>query len=314
MCKMQIEFIRVASDYFEVITITDNIKGHTTKRRFMRPRTVTSLIHEFGAEFWYKTIDKATKKYDTFINVPDNTKTYKQVFGSCYNIYHPMAHKASLDATNCPETLNFLKHIFGEQLETGIDYIKLLYEKPKQRLPILCLVSEENGTGKSTFTKFLKDIFTHSMAIVSGDDIENNYTSCFADKLIVACEESFFNTSKNSSLIKTINSSDKIKFNAKGLSRMELDCFIKFVLTSCNEDNFLIAKKEDKNIWVRKLTTPTNPKENLINLLAEEIPNFLNYLNKRTLVNTNESMFYFSPEVIHTSALTKLIKGNKTKL
>jgi hypothetical protein len=30
-----------------------------------------------------------------------------------------------------------MEHIFGEQLELGLDYIKILLEKPTQMLPIL---------------------------------------------------------------------------------------------------------------------------------------------------------------------------------
>jgi hypothetical protein len=68
----------------------------------------------------------------------------------------------------------FFKHIFGtskitvrqqngedikaEYYQLGYDYVQLLYHKPTMRLPILCLVSKENETGKSTFGDLMKAI------------------------------------------------------------------------------------------------------------------------------------------------------------
>ena len=40
--------------------------------------------------------------------------------------------------------------------ELGLDYVQLLYQQPTQILPILCLVSKKNETGKTTFAKWLK--------------------------------------------------------------------------------------------------------------------------------------------------------------
>jgi len=47
-----------------------------------------------------------------------------------------------------------VKHIFGDQIELGLDYLQLLYQKPVQILPIVCLVSKERSTGKTTFPKW----------------------------------------------------------------------------------------------------------------------------------------------------------------
>ena len=64
----------------------------------------------------------------------------------------------------------FLKHIFQEQLEIGLDYLALLYRKPTQPLPVLCLVSHERNTGKTTFLNFVKEIFGLNVTYNKTDD------------------------------------------------------------------------------------------------------------------------------------------------
>lgn len=63
-----------------------------------------------------------------------------------------------MEAGEWPNIEKFLLHIFqskntsGETMyEFGLDYIQLTYFNPTQRLPILCPVSRERNTGKSTF-------------------------------------------------------------------------------------------------------------------------------------------------------------------
>ena len=85
-------------------------------------------------------------------------------------------------------SLNFMEHIFGEQLELGLDYIKILLEKPTQMLPILCLVSKERSTGKSTFIKWLISIFVLNMTYIKGDSFNSQFNSDWASMLIVAID------------------------------------------------------------------------------------------------------------------------------
>ena len=80
------------------------------------------------------------EKYDGFCDIPIHigyTQNNRRV-GSFYNRYHPFQHKA---LKGIPvETLGFLNHVFGEQLDYGIDWFKVLLLYPTQMLPVLCLV------------------------------------------------------------------------------------------------------------------------------------------------------------------------------
>jgi hypothetical protein len=96
------------------------------------------------------------EKYDGFCSVPDHIN-YQRSIGTFLNQYEQIPYQPV--PGNCPLTLEFLRHIFGEQLEMGLDYLQLLYLKPLTKLPIILLVSNERNTGKTTFLNFLKAIF-----------------------------------------------------------------------------------------------------------------------------------------------------------
>lgn len=95
-------------------------------------------------------------KYDGFCIIPDHMN-YKQVHGTYLNQYEPTPCQPV--PGEFPHIRSFLEHIFGDQLELGLDYLQILYLRPTQMLPILLLVSNERNTGKTTFLRFFKMIF-----------------------------------------------------------------------------------------------------------------------------------------------------------
>ena len=102
-----------------------------------------------------KVIDDIPK-YDGFCVIPDHLN-YQQEKDNFFNRYLPIYHKPKPGRYDNIQA--FLKHIFKEDIDMGLDYIQLLYTKPVHKLPILALVSHETNTGKSTFLNFLKLIF-----------------------------------------------------------------------------------------------------------------------------------------------------------
>ena len=127
-------------------------------------------------------------KYDGFCFVP-NHLNYQRIVGQFYNKYYPFAHEAK---EGIPvRTLAYLGHIFGDQLEYGLDYLKILLENPTQILPILCLVSNERNTGKTTFLNLMKAIFGDNMTINTNEDFRSNFNSEWAHKVIIGVDETF---------------------------------------------------------------------------------------------------------------------------
>nr|WP_317129799.1 DUF5906 domain-containing protein [Chryseobacterium mulctrae] len=120
-----------------------------------------------------------------------------------------------------------MEHIFGEQLELGLDYIKILLQYPIQMLPILCLVSKERSTGKSTFIKWLKSIFGLNMTYIKGDSFSSQFNSDWTSMLIVAIDEVFFEKKEITERLKYLSTTDKDKKEAKGKDREEVEFFWK---------------------------------------------------------------------------------------
>jgi len=87
------------------------------------------------------------EKFIDFVLVPDNSDNYKRNIGNCYNIYEPI--KFTPEKGEFKMTEIFLEHIFGTYLNVGLDYLTILFKKPAEKLPALCLVSREQKTGKS---------------------------------------------------------------------------------------------------------------------------------------------------------------------
>lgn len=250
-------------------------------------------------------------KYDTFCTIPDHLN-FKKIIGSAYNQYEPLEHIPK--EGNCEKTLSFYKHIFGDQFELGLDYVKILYENPMQPLPILCLVSSERNTGKTTFLNHLKSIFGANMTINTNEDFRNQFNSGWASKLIIGVDEVLLDKKEDSERIKNLSTSKYFKAEAKGVDKIEIEFFGKFILCSNNEENFIKIDSEEIRYWIRKVNSLRNDNINLLSELKNEIPAFLFFLQNKTCSTKRESRMWFTKEQIETEALRKVIKGNQSYL
>lgn len=294
-------YFRVGDDYYKFVLVPN--KYQQNERKFMR-RLKTTIQEDHGKKFI-----PFIPKYESFCNVPDHIN-YQQVFNSCFNVYHPFEHEP--EQGDCTSTLEFFRHIFGDQYELGLDYVQLLYQKPTQVLPILCLVSKENKTGKSTFIKLLKAIFTQNATIIGNEELSNQFNSFWSTKLIVACEESFIEKKAIIERLKALSTGDKITMNAKGRDQIEIDFFAKFILASNNEDTFIYASRNDVRYWVRKVPQfEGKEKVNLLQEMIDEIPAFMDFLQKREMHTKNESRMWFNENLLRTEALEKLIQNSR---
>ena len=128
---------------------------------------------------------KKINKFDGFCCVPDHA-SFKEVVGNFYNLYHRLESRP--EPGDAAATLGFIRHIFGEQYEIGLDYLSLLYLRPTQKLPVLCLVSKERKTGKTTFLNFLKLIFGKNMTFNGNSDFRSQFNSDWMNTLIIAVD------------------------------------------------------------------------------------------------------------------------------
>ncbi|APG65086.1 helicase [Tenacibaculum todarodis] len=297
------EFKRIGTDYFKICNVP-LLSGDSIK--MLRKWTKGEIITDNGKDF-LQTI----KKYDGFITIPDHVN-YKQEINSFYNEYEKIEHK--LIKGEFPKTIEFLKHIFGEQYEIGIDYLTILWQKPIQVLPILCLVSEERKTGKTSFLNWLKLVFQSNMTINKNEDFRSRFNSDWASKLIISVDEVLLDKREDSERIKNLSTANTYKTESKGKDKVETNFFGKFILCSNNEENFIQIDNKEIRYWVRKVNTITKEDVDMLIKLKLEIPQFLYFLNTRKIKSERLTRMWFTKQQIYTPALDKVVKGNKTYL
>ncbi len=297
------KYIRVGTQYYKIVSVP-----------LASGDTITRLINwniQTLREDHKKKFVSDIGKYDGFCIVPDN-KDYQQVHGNFYNKYEPTNHE--IKQGKIEYTKMFLEHIFGSQYELGLDYLTLLYLKPLQILPILSLVSEARHTGKTTFLNWLKSIFSGNMAINSNNDFRSQFNSEWVSKLIIAVDETFLEKKEDSERIKNLSTGKYFKSEAKGQERYEIEFFGKFILCSNNETNFIKIDDDEIRYWIRKVPQFKKRIENFDNLLKNEIPHFLYFLQNRKMTTKQKTRMWFTPAQIKTRSLVKLKKGNKSIL
>ena len=127
----------------------------------VRPEDIIKDYQYLGDKAGAMILGSAAK-YINYVNMPDHLNYSESIESPTkdlyYNIYHPINHKPQ-EGGEFSHIDTLIHHIFGEQYEMGMDYVQLLYTQPMKRLPVLVLVSKENGTGKSTFCNFLHALF-----------------------------------------------------------------------------------------------------------------------------------------------------------
>lgn len=266
---------------------------------------------EFIKQDHGKTALSSIPKYDGWTVQPEHF-TYKQQIGNFLNKYQPFNHKPMKKEWNNIEY--FMKHIFQNQYELGLDYITLLLNKPTQTLPILCLVSKERSTGKSTFILFLKAIFSGNMSIISNSEFASQFNSDWIGKLLVAVDETFMDKKEDSERLKNLSTAKLYKSESKGVDRVEVEFFGKFILCSNNEDDFITIEPLETRYWVIKVYPFENEIVDFLGKLKSEIPGFLDFLLNRDLHTKNETRMWFNPALLVTPALQKVIRRGRNKL
>ncbi|WP_297984869.1 primase-helicase family protein [uncultured Chryseobacterium sp.] len=303
-----IPYLRIGTTYYKLVT-KPQISGD--KITILTKWSRETIIQDHERNYLSKI-----PKYDGFCCIPDNLN-FKQNVENFYNIYNeipfqPVVAKVTIE--DLPFTLQFLEHIFGKQIDLGLDYLKILLINPTQILPILCLVSKERATGKTTFIKWLKEIFGLNMTYIKGDSFNSQFNSDWASMLLIAIDEVFFDRKEITERLKYLSTTNKDKLENKGKDREEIDFFGKFILCSNNEDNFIQIDENEIRFWILKINPIKTENTEFLNNLKEEIPLFLKYLIDRSFFSQKKSRMWFAPQDIKTKALQKLVFRNNNKL
>jgi hypothetical protein len=297
------DYMRIGTTYYKIIQKPLS-SGDTISSMVMW--SVECIKQDHGKDFL-----ASIPRYDGFCLIPAHIG-YERIVQNFYNRYNPFNYQ--LQEGFPKNTLAFLSHIFCEQLDQGLDYLKILLLQPTQMLPILCLVSSERSTGKTTFLNYLKAIFGDNMTINSNEDFRSNFNAEWAQKLIIGVDETFLDRKEDSERLKNLSTSKYYKVEAKGIDRQEIEFFGKFILCSNNEDNFIFIDKTEIRYWIRKIPPFDHDNTNLLAELKTEIPYFLNYLVERPYSTSKQTRMWFTPEQIATSSLLRVKLFNRNKL
>jgi hypothetical protein len=315
--------MRVGVNYYKRIYIQN---AHRKIEETLQEWSIAEINRDYGNN---KEFVSQVPKYDAFCNIPDNTENYRRVFlieqdgikTMAYNRYYPLSHEPTDGVW--PNIENFLHHIANTENLKGeplypflLDWLQICYNNPVQRLPVLCLVSRERGTGKSTFLEFLRLLFQENATILDNERFTGHFTSHFATKLIIAVDEGFIPVEKKimKERIKNLSTGKTQWLEAKGRNAQEIDYFGKLILCSNDENNFMQIDEGENRFAVIKVNPLGYDNPTLINELEKEIPAFIYYLRNRQLHHaSNASRLWFHPEVYSTQAMKDVNERTKSR-
>jgi len=302
------DYFRVVDDYYWKRPLPNRYNELVTRITKISKKTIEE---DHGKKFCTHIA-----KYNGFVNIPDNINYTESPF-NCYNIYQEIKYKPAEVDKDCPAILKFLQHIFQEHFELGLDYLQLLYTKPKQMLPILCLVSKENETGKSTFVNFLQEIWGDNSIDISSQDFESPFNEHYATKFLIICQETLLEKDLAMNKLKNLGTAESVVINGKNTKPYTIDFYGKIILASNFEEKMLNIGPEDKRYWILKVPAIPESEKNpdLKRELREEIPAFLNFLiNRKLTTDGKNSRMWFKLSEIDTGARQKMIASSGSAL
>jgi len=318
------QYMRVGTNYYKIGSL---INSHGKVEEHIIDWTISEINRDYGKN---KEFFSQIPKYDVFCNIPDHTENYQKVIAIekgdfktvAYNRYYKLDHELKEGSFSTIEM--FLKHIANSKNLSGenlypflLDWIQISYINPTQRLPVLCLVSKERNTGKSTFLELLQLIFKENATILDNERFTGKFTSHYITKLIIAVDESFIPIEQKlmKERIKNLATGRRQWIEAKSKNAQEIDFFGKLVLTSNDESNFMQIDIGENRHCVLKINKLEHDDPNLTSKMAIEIPAFLHFLKNRKLhYEGNRSRAWFDADIYKTEAVLNVMERTKGQL
>ena len=300
--------------------LEDVVPGAVRDRRKLISYKQAQFTKMFGDEFW-----KYLSHHKAFCHIPDHFN-YRQVIETAdgskyYNRYFPFPHVP--EEGSWGTIAGFLMHIFGTHqvkhsrsgkmystYELGLDYIQLLLMQPTQVLPVLCLYSPENNTGKSTLGKLLMLMFGDNAVPIGNSDLQSEFNEMFTDKLLAICDETLLERKRDAERIKAMSTAEQIMVNPKGQKQYSIDYFCKFLFTS-NNIRMVYVSKHDERYWIIRVPQLQEDNPNILAEMKQEIPAFVHHLMNRQMSTQRESRMHFHPSLIRTPVFNEVVRVNE---
>lgn len=275
----------------------------------------------------YPSFLEEVPRYESFCVKPDNTEKYQQVVDGAFNLYLPITHKPMLGIWN--ESYGFFKHLFrgqstikfnkdgtwienfveGDSFAIMIDWLTILLQNPLEKLPVPCLYSPENGTGKSTFMHLIEAILGDNGTVLGNEEFLMAFNAHYITKAFVGLDEAMIEKEVEKERLKKMVTAKNGYLQFKGKDMEKIDFFAKFVFCT-NKKNFMKVEAEESRWYVLQVYPfdKANQKANILDdYLMDEIPALMHYLLTRKVFHKKISRTWFDEKHYKTEAFLSLV-------
>ena len=326
------KFMRIGPDWVKVIS---KFNKHGELEEEIVPWKISEIQRDYAKKF-PDFIDTITR-YDDFCNEPNWNGKYQQSINNCFNVCRPIRWQPKQGPI--PTTVQFLKHLFGgqgsiklddnglpvgeeamlgDQFTVALDWITILFKHPKQPLPVPCLVSPENGTGKSTFLKWLQMLFGDNMCILGNAQFQMKFNMHYATKFIISIDEGFLEVDKKAEKerLKQLVTADSIYVEGKGMNARKINYYGKLIICSNDADRVMkIEEGESRWFVVRVPVIPKEKKDPDLEVkMKGEAEAFLHFINTRQIFHPRQDRLWFNPEYFITEQFKIIVETTKNRV
>ena len=263
--------------YLDFIEVTKDLTN-----KVKSSKSVLDIYRKFNCDYEYPVPCNLPSEYEFVIDgIIWNTYNYPH--------FNPTDRiKDDLDLEEfCPNTLQLFRHIYGDQIQMGIDYMVVEFMFPAHPLPMQVLYSRENNTGKTTLIEFKKEVYGKNATIITSDVFEDKFNSPIANKNYVGIDEGKMKDERSMEKIKNLITSSMIQHRAMRKSAEEKPNFAKWAIAT-NKDNFAKLDMEDSRFWVLKIPKISSGYDpHFKELLKKEIPDWIGFLCRRWINRFN---------------------------
>jgi hypothetical protein len=326
------KFMRIGPDWVKVIS---TINKHGEPEEELVPWKISEIQRDY-AKRYPDFIDTITR-YDGFCNEPNWNGQYQQSVLNCYNVCRPLKWKPT--EGSIANTIGLIKHLFGgqgkiilddqgrfereeafqgDQFTVALDWLTILLKHPKHMLPVPCLVSPENGTGKTTFLKWLQMLFGDNMCILGNAQFQMKFNGHYATKFVISIDEGFLEVDKKAEKerLKQLVTADSIYLELKGMNVRKIPYYAKIIICS-NDADRLMKIEEGESRWF-VVRVPVIPKENrdpdLENKMKAEAEAWLYFLQYRPIFHKRVDRLWFSPDDFITEQFKIIVEATKNRV
>ncbi len=326
-------FMRVGINWVKRV-ITPNHRG--LKEEKVEKWSVAEIMRDYRKEEAERMVKYDIPRYDSFYIEPCwDPKEYKRVLHGCYNLMEPLMFDPKPGKIDT--TLAFLKHIFGgdgkiewdeaeqtyketaikgDQFTIAMDYLCILHQHPKQKTFVPCLVSKEQGTGKTTFLEWLCTVYNGNGTILDNERFRMNFNGHYASKFIIGLDEGFLDVEKKAERerLKKMVTSKTMFLEYKGMDIREIPYYGHLIICSNDADNLMKMEEEDTRWFVVKVPKSDKKDPELENKLKEEIPQWIHFIANRKIYHPKVDRLWFDPKDFETEQMRKIIEVTKSRI